>query len=101
MKPIMIRYLFILLTFVCCAGLIPKSSAIEDLPPALIILADQRFNPVVQRLLAREELKALPIGDARVIFVIPVYEDPMLEEMQIRYLKELIDQLETSEPSAD
>lgn len=101
MKTFMLRYFLILLAFTSCSGMISKAAAVHDLSPALIVLADQRFNPVVQRLLAREELKALPIGDTGVIFVIPVYEDPLLEEMQIRYLKELLDQLKTNEPSDD
>ena len=101
MKKLMTRYLLLLLIVVSGIGAASQSIAHHNHQPTLILLTDQRFNPAVQRLLAMQELKALSIGDAQVIYVIPTPQNPMLEEVQIRYLEELIDKLKSNEPSDD
>lgn len=56
----------------------------------LVIFPDQRFDPLVQQLLAREEMRALPIGSSGVLYLYPVTQDPSLLEAQIRYLDQLL-----------
>lgn len=102
MKSLSWRYLIPIIALLFCTGVISRPVSLADRPhPTLILLSQERFNPAVQRLLAQQELKALPIGDSGVIFVIPMYQDPLLEEMQIRYLEQLIDEMEIDQPTAD
>jgi hypothetical protein len=58
--------------------------------PGIVILPEQRFDPFVQGLLARRELRALPIGSSGVLYLYPVTQDPSLLEAQIRYLDQLL-----------
>ena len=60
--------------------------------PGFVIRPEQRFDPYVQRLLARAELRAMPIGSSGLLYLVPVTEDASLQEMQIRYLERLIDE---------
>ena len=57
---------------------------------AFIVSSDARFDPMVQRLLAENALRALPIGNDALLFVIPDNGDVFLQESQIRYLEELM-----------
>jgi len=70
--------------------------------PGFVIHPDQRFDPYVQRLLARAELRAMPIGSSGLLYLVPVTEDPYRQELQIRYLEQLIDKkgAENVEPPA-
>ena len=101
MKRSITRSILVLIIFIGCSGMVSKPVFRGSQQPALIVLAEQRFNPTVQRLMALEDIKALPIGNTGMFFVIPVQQDPMLEELQIRYLEELIKKLEVNEPSGD
>ena len=68
--------------------------------PGIVILAEHRFDPAIQRLLARSELRALPIGDTGLLYLVPVTEDPYRQEMQIRHLHELLNET-TREPEPE
>jgi len=57
---------------------------------AFIVSSDARFDPMVQRLLAQNALRAMPIGNDALLFVIPENGDVILQESQIRYLDELM-----------
>jgi len=57
---------------------------------AFIVSSDARFDPMVQRLLAQNALRAMPIGNDAMLFVIPDNGDVILQESQIRYLDELM-----------
>ncbi len=56
----------------------------------VIVLAEQRFNPAVQRMLAERTLKALPISNGRLFYIVPVGIDPRHEQAQIQYLEYLL-----------
>ncbi|MCB1685694.1 MAG: hypothetical protein R3E82_13775 [Pseudomonadales bacterium] len=59
--------------------------------PGLIVLAEYRFDPLVQRIMAERALKALPLRNGQLFYLYPIGADPRLEEMQIRYLEVLLD----------
>ena len=66
-----------------------------------VILAEQRFDPWVQRLMAERSLKAMPLRDGRLYYFYPTQGDPYLEEMQIRYLEELLEKQKNNEPTGE
>jgi len=63
-----------------------------------VVLAEQRFDPWVQRMLAERALKAMPLREGRLYYYYPVDSNPYLEEMQIRYLEELLEKQKSDEP---
>ena len=54
------------------------------------MLAQHRFDPTVQRWLADQSLKALPIRGGQLFYIIPVDTNPMQEQFQIRYIEEML-----------
>lgn len=58
--------------------------------PGFVVLAQHRFDPMVQRWLAEESLKALPIHNGQLFYIIPVDTNPLQEQMQIRYIEEML-----------
>lgn len=78
-------------------GALPAPNGIAghwQLSQGFIVRADDRFDPFIQRLLAEESLKALPLRGGQLFYIVPVNVDPGLEEMQIRYLELLLDRQE-------
>jgi len=71
------------------------------LRPGIVLLAEHRFDPAVQRWLAEGALRALPLDGGRLYYIVPVDRDPRLEEMQIRYLEELLGRRAASEAAAN
>ena len=65
------------------------------------VLADARFEPWVQRMMAERSLKSLPLSDGRLYYVYPVNIDPQIEEFQIRYMEELLEKTAQREELAD
>ena len=59
--------------------------------PGLVIRPDDRFDPWVQRLMARADLRAMPIGETGLLYLAPVVEDPYQRDLQIRFLHELLE----------
>jgi hypothetical protein len=55
------------------------------------VLAEDRFEPWVQRMMAERSLKSLPLSSGRLYYVYPISLDPRIEEMQIRYMEELLE----------
>lgn len=55
-----------------------------------IVLAEQRFNPFVQRLIAEQSLRAFPLYGGQLFYVGPTGYDRREEAMQIRYLETLL-----------
>ena len=72
----------------------------QPVHPGLIVLAEYRFDPLVQRLMAERSLKALPLKDGQLFYLYPVGQDPRLEEMQIPYLEVLLDKKSSAETAA-
>ena len=64
-----------------------------------VVSAENRFNPWVQRIMAERSLKSLPLANGQLYYFYPINRDPHLEEMQIRYVEQLLEkqQKETSE----
>ena len=61
--------------------------------PGFVLLAEQRFDPAVQRYLAEQSLRALPLYNGQLFYIYPTsIADPYVEEMQIRYLQALLDE---------
>lgn len=61
-----------------------------DRIPGFVVLARHRFDPMLQRWLAEQSLKALPIRDGQLFYIIPVDTDPLKEQFQIRYIEEML-----------
>ena len=57
---------------------------------AFVFRTEARFDPLIQRLLAEDVLRAMPDSDGKVFYVVPRGGTELLEEMQIRYLEELL-----------
>ena len=70
-----------------------------QLREGFVVHAEDRFDPMIQRLMAEQSLKALPLRGGQLFYIVPVDADPRLEEMQIRYLEILLDR-RADEPSA-
>lgn len=69
---------------------------------AFIYRPEARFDPLIQRLLAEDVLRTMPRGDGDVFYVVPEGGTKLLEEMQLRYLEELLHRYgEGAGPSAD
>ncbi len=82
-------------------GLAVASSALQATPPVqhgFVVVAEHRFDPAVQRYMAERELKALPISGGRLFYIVPAFSDPLIEEMQIRYIEQLLDKQRRVEP---
>ena len=61
--------------------------------PGFVLLAEQRFDPAVQRYLAEQSLRALPLRDGQLFYIYPTsVADPYVEQMQIRYIQALLDE---------
>ena len=58
--------------------------------PGFVVLAQHRFDPMIQRWLADQSLKALPIRGGQLFYIIPVDTNPMQEQFQIRYIEEML-----------
>ena len=59
--------------------------------PGFVIRPDDRFDPMIQRLMARGDLRAMPIGESGLLYLAPVVEDPYQRELQIRFLHDLLE----------
>ena len=59
--------------------------------PGFVVLAEQRFDPAIQRFMAERSLAALPLRDGQLYYVYPL-DAPraQVEQMQIRYLEALL-----------
>ncbi len=60
----------------------------------LVIIAADRFDPLVQQLLMKKQLANLPVIDTPKYVVIPHHGDAELTEAQIRYLEQLLAEVE-------
>ncbi|MEZ5559321.1 MAG: hypothetical protein R3E86_12375 [Pseudomonadales bacterium] len=69
-----------------------SNGAYPEFPPGFVIRAEQRFDPLVQRLMAEHELRALPLRDGQLFYVVPAGMDPHQQEVQIRYIEWLLRQ---------
>ncbi len=57
-----------------------------------IVLAEQRYDPAVQRFMAEQSLRALPLQDGKLYYVFPTHvSNTHIEQMQIRYLETLLE----------
>ena len=56
----------------------------------LIILAERRFDPFVQRLMVEQSLRALPLYGGQLFYLVPTSGSSGQAEMQIRYLEVLL-----------
>ena len=82
-------------------GLVVASGSLQAIPPVqygIVVVAEHRFDPAVQRYMAERELKALPIRGGALFYIVPAYNDPRIEEMQIRYIEQLLDKQRRVEP---
>ncbi len=84
-------------------ALIVASCSIQAHPPVhygIVVVAEHRFDPAVQRYIAQRALKALPIRGGRLFYIVPAIGDPLIEQMQIRYIEQLLDKQRQVEPRA-
>jgi hypothetical protein len=58
--------------------------------PGFVVLARHRFDPTIQRWLAEQSLKALPIRNGQLFYIVPVDTNPLQEQYQIRYIEEML-----------
>ena len=92
------------LALLCCLAGAAQLAPAQPLTPAfapgfarglapglgLIVLAERRFDPFVQRLMAEQSLRALPLYGGQLFYLVPAASSSGLEEMQIRYLEVLL-----------
>ena len=94
-----------LLLTVLLAGTSVADASHGVLPPVplagFLVLAEHRFDPAIQRLMAERSLRALPLRDGQLYYVYPIDIDPRLEEMQIRYLEVLLNKRQPDEPDQE
>ena len=66
--------------------------------PGFIVLAEQRYDPAIQRLMAEQSLRAMPLHNGQLYYVYPVEASTAyIEQMQIRYLEALLDKKANAE----
>ncbi|MEQ9452273.1 MAG: hypothetical protein RJQ07_11875 [Pseudomonadales bacterium] len=66
--------------------------AFESGVQGIILAAEYRFDPAVQRYLAEQSLAALPLKDGKLYFIFPAHGNTaQLETMQIHNLERLLD----------
>ena len=63
-----------------------------------VVSADNRFNPWVQRMMAERSLKSFPLANGQLYYIYPVNIDSHTEEMQIRYVEQLLEKQKKDEP---
>ena len=68
-----------------------SASASSVWQPGFIILAEDRFDPAIQRLMAEHSLRSLPLDRGRLYYLYPPGVTPRLEGLQIRYLETLLE----------
>jgi len=57
----------------------------------IIVPAAQRFDPAMQRFMAEQSLRALPLRDGQLFYVYPIdTASAYSEQLQIRYLETLL-----------
>lgn len=56
----------------------------------LVVTSADRFDPLVQQLLVKQQLSGHPVIDQPRFLVIPYRDDGYLTEAQIRYLEQLL-----------
>jgi len=81
----------------CCAASVHATTAAPVRLPGFVIRPDDRFDPLIQQLMARGDLRAMPIGESGLLYLAPVVEDPYQRDLQIRFLHDLL-QSPQSEP---
>jgi hypothetical protein len=60
--------------------------------PGFIVLAEQRYDPAVQRFMAEQSLRALPLKNGQLFYVYPINtSNAYIEQMQIRYLEVMLE----------
>ncbi|MCZ6711346.1 MAG: hypothetical protein O7B25_13380 [Gammaproteobacteria bacterium] len=72
------------------AGPVPYVGSQPGSVPGFVVLAQHRFDPMIQRWLAEQSLKALPIRNGQLFYIIPIDTNPMQEQFQIRYIEEML-----------
>jgi hypothetical protein len=91
------RTLFI----VAFIGCVQSVWAVAAWQPGVIVLAEDRFDPAIQRLIAEFSLRSLPLQRGQFYYLYPVGVDPHIEEMQIRYLEVLLDKRDADGSAQD
>jgi hypothetical protein len=65
--------------------------------PGFVVLAEQRYDPLVQRFMAEQSLRAMPLKNGQLYYIYPVdTSNAYIEQMQIRYLEVLLDEKQDS-----
>lgn len=75
----------------CATPALAQSTALLYPAVGRVLLAEQRFEPTVQRLLAQQSLNALPIAGGVLFYIVPAGLDARDQQDQIRYLEYLLD----------
>ena len=99
----MTRLLIILLLTVLMAPGADATPPFHPHLPGFLILPEQRYDPAVQRYLAEQSLRALPLYNGQLYYVHPVSNSSTYgEQMQIRYLESMLrEKLQDDEPVSD
>ncbi len=92
-----IRYLMIAAVVLLCGSSTANPLLRSAGLPGFIVLAEQRFDPAVQRYMAEQSLGAMPLKDGQLYFVYPIDTSrAYIEQMQIRYLEVLMEKQSTA-----
>jgi hypothetical protein len=68
----------------------PKPVHLVCSPKPLVCTSSARFDPLTQQLLVRKQLDDQPKGWSVIFLYVPVTDTRELEELQIRFLDELL-----------
>jgi hypothetical protein len=71
------------------------------LPPGIVIRAEDRFDPAIQRLMADHSLRLLPLERGQLYYLYPIGVTPRLEGVQIQYLEHLLDKQAAENDQSD
>ena len=92
------------LALAICAGSVNANPLLHHPHlPGFILLPEQRYDPAVQRYLAEQSLRALPLRGGQLYYVYPIdASSTYTEQMQIRYLEQMLSERDREdEPETD
>jgi hypothetical protein len=96
-----LKQLMVVALVALAAGHAHATHPTQQQNPSFFVLAEHRFDPAIQRFMAERSLKSLPLASGQIYYVYPSNIDPQLEEIQIRYLEQLIDKNKKVEPKTE
>jgi hypothetical protein len=95
MNPRMIALVTLLTLPLIAAADDPQPVHLVCSPKPLVCTSSARFDPLMQQLMVRKQLEGQPKGWSVIFLYVPVTDARELEELQIRFLDELLKREQT------